>query len=116
MTGVLNDWMNLIVDYVRSGLPDLTNRQMGLLLTVYHDNGPHTVRGLAQRLSVSKPVITRALNKLDQLGYVRRVPDQNDRRSVFIVQTDQGKEFLEHVRRLAEKDETEGRPALMRVV
>ena len=60
----LSSWMNALVDYVRSGEPDLTNRQMALLLVVYLRPGPHTVRGLARILNVSKPVVTRALNRL----------------------------------------------------
>src|SRR3546814_20140409 len=64
----LGQWMRTLVDYVRSGRPDLTNRQMALMLTVYIGAGPHTVRGLAEALNVSKPVITRALNKLSALG------------------------------------------------
>jgi DNA-binding MarR family transcriptional regulator len=64
--------MKALIGYVRSGQPDLTNRQMALLLLVYLTPGPHTVRGLARILGVSKPVITRALNTLGGLGYLRR--------------------------------------------
>ncbi len=46
----LTTWMQTLVDYVRSGEPDLTNRQMALLLLVHLTNGPHTVRGLARGL------------------------------------------------------------------
>ena len=56
--------MRTLIDYVRSGAPDLTNRQMALLMLVYLTPGPHTVRGLARILGVSKPVVTRALNTL----------------------------------------------------
>ncbi|MGC4252810.1 MAG: MarR family winged helix-turn-helix transcriptional regulator [Sphingobium sp.] len=87
--------MQTLVDYVRSGKPDLTNRQMALMMTVYIDSGPHTVRGLAEVLNVSKPVITRALNKLSALGYVRRERDAADRRNIFIVRTSKGAEFLD---------------------
>ena len=59
------------VKLVRSGEPDLTNRQMALLMLVYLTPGPHTVRGLAKVLGVSKPVVTRALNTLGALGYLR---------------------------------------------
>jgi hypothetical protein len=37
-----------LIAYVRSGEPDLTNRQMALLMLVYLTPGPHTVRGLAR--------------------------------------------------------------------
>ena len=94
-TRALSKWMNALISYVRSGQPDLTNRQMALMLLVYLTPGPHTVRGLAQILDVSKPVITRALNTLGTLGYLRRVRDEADRRNVFVAQTSSGQEFLE---------------------
>ncbi|ETI60018.1 transcriptional regulator [Sphingobium sp. C100] len=91
----LRQWMATLVDYVRSGKPDLTNRQMALMMTVYISAGPHTVRGLAEALHVSKPVITRALNKLSALGYLRRERDVADRRNIFITRTPKGAEFLD---------------------
>ncbi|MEA3390165.1 MarR family transcriptional regulator [Sphingobium sp. CCH11-B1] len=91
----LGQWMRTLVDYVRSGKPDLTNRQMALMMTVYIGQGPHTVRGLAEALHVSKPVITRALNKLSALGYLRRERDAADRRNIFITRTTKGAEFLD---------------------
>ena len=91
----LRNWMQTLIGYVRSGQPDLTNRQMALLLLVYLTPGPHTVRGLAHTLGVSKPVITRALNTLGTLGYLRRVRDEADRRNVFVAKTSIGQEFLE---------------------
>jgi DNA-binding MarR family transcriptional regulator len=93
--GSLGSWMQTLVGYVRSGKPDLTNRQMALLLLVYMTPGPHTVRGLAQNLGVSKPVVTRALNTLGALGYLRRERDEQDRRNVFVASTDKGADFLE---------------------
>jgi DNA-binding MarR family transcriptional regulator len=91
----LSAWMRALIAYVRSGEPDLTNRQMALLMLVYLTPGPHTVRGLAKALGVSKPVVTRALNTLGGLGYLRRERDQDDRRNVFVVRTRDGAEFLE---------------------
>jgi DNA-binding transcriptional ArsR family regulator len=87
--------MRTLVDYVRSGEPDLTNRQMALLLLVYLNPGPHTVRGLARALNVSKPVVTRALNRLGALGYLRRQRDDSDKRNIFVARTSEGAEFLD---------------------
>jgi DNA-binding MarR family transcriptional regulator len=101
----LSAWMRALIAYVRSGEPDLTNRQMALLMLVYLTPGPHTVRGLAKVLGVSKPVVTRALNTLGALGYLRRERDQDDRRNVFVVRTSNGAEFLEGFKRnLRESD------------
>jgi DNA-binding MarR family transcriptional regulator len=98
--GALRPWMTSVIDYVRSGHPDLTNRQMAVMLTVSLTDGPHTVRGIAKHLGVSKPVITRALNKLGSLGYLRRQRDENDRRNIFVVSTEQGADFLDAFGRL----------------
>lgn len=91
----LSGWMSSLVDYVRSGEPDLTNRQMALLMLVYLNSGPHTVRGLARALNVSKPVVTRALNRLGGLGYLRRERDDKDRRNIYVTRTTEGATFLE---------------------
>lgn len=91
----LSGWMKTLIGYVRSGRPDLTNRQMALLLAVYLTPGPHTVRGLARLLGVSKPVVTRALNTLGTLGYLRRERDEADRRNIFVARTEIGTGFLE---------------------
>lgn len=96
----LNEWMRTLVDYVRSGEPDLTNRQMALLMLVYLTPGPHTVRGIARGLSVSKPVVTRALNRLGSLGYLRRQRDEADRRNIFVARTNEGADFLDQFARL----------------
>ncbi len=101
----LEAWMSTLIDYVQSARPDLTNRQMALLMVVYLLPGPHTVRGLAARLRVSKPVVTRALNTLGSLGYLRRQKDESDLRNIFIEQTPQGLAFLEEFAELIERTE-----------
>ena len=83
-------WLEVTSHTVRADGPDLTARQTALLLTVYLESGPHTVRGLAKKLAVGKPAIVRALDALSEAGMLERVPDVNDRRNVFIVGTEQG--------------------------
>lgn len=90
----LNLWRGAIVESVRRDAPDLSARQMALLLTVYLTPPPHTVRGLAQTLNVSKPAITRALDRLGEYGLVKRKPDEKDRRSVLVQRTVKGSVYL----------------------
>jgi len=90
----LDIWRRAIIESVRLDAPDLSARQMALLLTVYLTPPPHTVRGLAATLNVSKPAITRAVNRLSELQMVRRKPDETDRRSVLIQRTVRGSVFL----------------------
>ena len=87
-----------IVALVRSDGPDLSARQLAVLLTVYLGEGPHTVRGLASDLNVSKPAITRALDRLGELDLARRKVDPADRRSVLVQRTPKGTNFLQDLR------------------
>ena len=90
----LDIWRRTGVASVRRDAPDLTARQMALLLTVYLTPPPHTVRGLAEQLNVTKPVITRAVDRLSELGMVRRKTDPDDRRSILLQRTVKGSIFL----------------------
>ena len=110
----LKGWMGTLSEYVRSGEPDLTNRQLALLMLVYFTPGPHTVRGLALQLGVSKPVVTRALNTLGTLGYLRRERDMDDRRNVFVVHTNDGAKFLEGFQQYFRAGERHDRGAELR--
>lgn len=90
----LNLWRRVTVTTVRSEAPDLTARQLAVLMTVRLGNPPHTVRGLASALNVGKPAITRALDTLSRLGFVQRRRDPKDGRNVFVERTQKGDEFL----------------------
>src|SRR5829696_7617892 len=89
---------------VRRDDADLTSRQFGVFLTVYLTTGPHTVRGLAAELNVSKPAITRALDRLGELSLARRKVDPKDRRSVLVQQTQAGDAFLADLRQVMATD------------
>lgn len=95
-------WRSVLVTSVRQAGPDLTARQLALLLTVYLTAPPHTVRGLAQILSVSKPAISRGLDRLGQLGFLRRKRDETDRRNVLIQRTVKGSVYLTEFSSLVE--------------
>lgn len=87
-----------VVALVRRDGPDLSARQLGVFLTVYLNDGPHTVRGLAAELNVSKPAITRALDRLGELDLARRKVDPMDRRSVLVQRTLKGAALLRDMR------------------
>ena len=55
---------------VKDDEPDLSVRQISILLTIYLEAPPHTVRDLARKLDVSKPVITRALDSMGKMELV----------------------------------------------
>ena len=100
LTNILRD---TIVSLVRREGPDLTARQLGVLLICYLEDGPHTVRGLAARLAVAKPAITRALDRLEEFQFARRMQDPRDRRSIVVARTHDGEAFMEHLRGLLDE-------------
>jgi DNA-binding MarR family transcriptional regulator len=87
-----------IVELVRRDGPDLSARQLGVFLTCYLDSEAQTVRGLAAKLNVSKPAITRALDRLSEFDLVRRKTDPLDRRSVLVQRTATGMAFMREMR------------------
>jgi DNA-binding MarR family transcriptional regulator len=95
LVGILRD---TVVSLVRRDGVDLSARQLGVFLTCYLNEGGHTVRGLALDLNVSKPAITRALDRLTELDFVRRKVDPADRRSVLVQRTPKGAAFLRETR------------------
>ncbi len=100
--GANGDLAALSLAWVRSpAYVDLTARQTAILAIVCDEPGTHTVRGLALRLGVSKPVVTRALNSFGRLGLVKRVGDPDDRRVIFAVPTDAGRAARQAMRELA---------------
>jgi DNA-binding MarR family transcriptional regulator len=58
------------------------------------------VRGLAAELNVSKPAITRALDRLEELEMAKRKIDPMDRRSVLVQRTLKGTAFLRDLRHI----------------
>lgn len=89
-------WHGVMLEEVRRG-HDLTMRQTAILLTVYLEPPPHTVRGLAARLNVTKPVITRALDTMGSMKLVARQRDESDRRNVLVRRTVDGALYVERL-------------------
>ncbi len=90
-------WHAVTLDQVLDEKPDLSVRQLAILLIIYMEAPPHTVRGLAKRLNVTKPVITRALDSMGQKSLVKRKRDEADKRNVLVQRTVEGSQFLEHL-------------------
>ena len=87
-------WHRVITRSLRELPYDLSQRQIGVLLCVYMAPPPHTVKNLAERLAISKPATSRALDALSTLDLIRRKKDEEDRRNVYVQRTVNGSVFL----------------------
>jgi DNA-binding MarR family transcriptional regulator len=82
---------------VRRDERDLSARQLAVLLICRMEPPPHTVRGLAERLGIPKPSVTRAADRLEDLKLAKRQADPRDRRSVLIATTPAGRTFVQEL-------------------
>jgi DNA-binding MarR family transcriptional regulator len=94
-TQALRLWQQVTLAEVHEDAPDLTTRQIAILLSVYLDPPPHTVRGLAAKLGVTKPVISRALDTMGAQKLLNRHRDERDRRNVLVGRTVEGALYVE---------------------
>lgn len=103
-TDTLNLWKDVTVASVAGDRPDLSARQMAVMLCVYLEEGPHTVRSLAARLKVTKAVISRAIDRLKSYNYIKRADDPRDRRSIVLRRTPEGINYLRDFAGLIQKE------------
>jgi DNA-binding MarR family transcriptional regulator len=87
-------WRRVLVANLKVTGGDLSARQLALLLTVYMTPAPRTVRGLAEFLDLSPPVVNRAIYRLNKLGVLRRKIDRGNRRRAIVHRTVKGAVFL----------------------
>lgn len=88
----------LIAIVTREQTSDMTVRQLCVLICLH--NGPRTVRDLAAETQIAKPSVSRAGDRLEEMGFAVRQDDPDDRRSILLVLTPSGKRFLAGVAKI----------------
>jgi DNA-binding MarR family transcriptional regulator len=68
---------------------------------IHLEDAPDGVRmnEIAGRILYSKSGLTRVIDGMEQAGLVRRVRPEHDRRSIFVLLTEEGRETMERARR-----------------
>ncbi len=96
---------------MRSAIPDNApvNRSQMFTLVALRDKGvqapppregpdsyaPMTLSSLARVMNQTAPALSQRITQLEEMGYVRRLPDSRDRRTVRVQLTEQGMELIE---------------------
>ncbi len=65
-------------------------------------SGPVRVRDINARVNLDKSVVSRAASRLEQAGLLRKSSEDSDQRLVALDLTDQGRELMERMGRIAE--------------
>ena len=68
-----------------------------LALSYLWDRGPLTMSELGERIPLSRAAITTLSDRLENLGYLQRVADTNDRRRTMLHPTAKPREQLQHL-------------------
>jgi len=66
-----------------------------LVITLGDDKKALTVTEISNLLQITPAGVTHLINPLEEAGYIKRLPDPNDRRIVLVGLTDKGTEVAE---------------------
>lgn len=97
MRAPIDTLRDIVSRQVQSDRPDLTMRQLAVLLHVHQTEAPLGVRELAAHFGLQKSVITRALDRLSTLGMVKRDYEPLDRRRVRVTLQQPGTAYVHAV-------------------
>jgi DNA-binding MarR family transcriptional regulator len=84
---------------IHAGDEPMTVTQRLALIEIAHA-GPLRLRNLAQRMDTTPATATRAVDALEEWGFVRRRPEPADRRGVLVVVTPRGRRWADRRRAL----------------
>ena len=69
-----------------------------LLRFIYKINKPMKMKDIAETYHISNAKVTRVLNKLEEMGFIKRYPSEIDRRSWYALITEEGKKMAENTK------------------
>lgn len=78
------------------GKHDLKPGHAGILFILNKD-GELSQRELSEKMNLTPPTITSALQKMEKLGYIRRKPDEKDQRVLRLCITEKGKACIDDI-------------------
>jgi len=77
-------------EWQRSNESGFSSSQAYMIILLYQ-KGPMQAKELMENMAVSSGGITVISDKLDQMGYIRKMKGEKDRRAVFLELTDEGR-------------------------
>ena len=75
----------------------------GDILVCLYKNGKMTMKDIANCIHRTKPTVTVLVDKLEKLGYLKRVASDKDSRSTNIVLTQKGEDFKVTFEKISEE-------------
>lgn len=103
---------NTLLALVRRDGRDLTARQLTAFLAIYTQEETLTVSSLAEMMNISRPGVTRVMDRLVHFDLISREEDRDDRRRVLARRTARGAVFYRELVSIARAaaDGSDGHP------
>ena len=92
---------NTLLALVRRDGRDLTARQLTAFLAIYTQDETLTVSSLAEMMNISRPGVTRVMDRLVHFDLISREEDREDRRRVLARRTSRGASFYRELASIA---------------
>ncbi len=83
----------IITELAKNNVTDVVPSHGDILCFLYSEEGSLSVNTLAQKVHRTQPTVTVLVNKLEKLGYVKRIKDDQDQRITMVHLTDKGWEL-----------------------
>ncbi len=77
-------------------LPSFNRTQKGVLMFIAFE-GPVPMSEVSRRLCLTKGAFTTVADSLEQMGYIRRIRCNNDRRIIYLETTPEGKKIASDI-------------------
>lgn len=90
----LKFWQRVTAAALKKMPYDLSARQTAILLSIYMEPPPHSIKSLSKQLAISKPAVCRAVDVLEYAKLIKRTPDKSDLRNIAIQKTVKGSAYL----------------------
>ena len=75
---------------------DMTHAQLGIFLRLLHGHAD-TAADLAREMAIDTGAMTRALDRLEEKGFIQRLRSHADRRMVQVSLTDKGRDLADRM-------------------
>lgn len=82
---------------------DVTPVQYGVLKCLWHQDGQNPSQ-IAGSLFLDTSTVTGILDRMENKGMIKRIADPNDRRSIKVVLTEQGRQLEEPVTKVIDEE------------
>jgi len=92
-------WEKMLKD---SGV-DAFNGAQGRILYVLWEHGSMTITEIGRLTSLAKTTLTSMLDRMEEGGLIKRIPDKNNRRQIIVSITNKSEEYRKKYDELSER-------------